>query len=91
MIVLRDNVRLNYNRYPEELENGIVKVDEEKDLKLSLNRDKNGILVEIREDIFGTENKLCVNLDFEMAQDVYRLMYLLIRQLDRIQKENPSG
>lgn len=78
---MNTNVRLNYIKYPEKLESGIIKISDDKSIKISILEDENNIVLELIDMSFGAENKIDIKLDYEMTKDFYRLIYILLTQM----------
>ena len=75
------NVELSYNEYPEQLSGGIIKISDTKEIKLSITDEKDGLNLEIIDNLFGTKNITKLNLNLETSKDLYSIFYLLINQI----------
>lgn len=77
------NVRLNYEQYPEKLSSGIIKISDDKSMKISFLESENVIVIELRDTSFGGENKIEVKLTYEMTKDLYKILYILLNQYSK--------
>lgn len=76
-------VRINYSKYPREIESAVVRLSDEQSLSLSINKkDSTSINIEVRDNAFGAEYMNNFVLDNQTAKDVYSVLYQLLKQVE---------
>lgn len=76
-----NKVVLNYTSFPEIIESGYIKLDEDKMIKLSVDKENNSdIDITIIDNTFGAGYLNTFALSYETAKDFYNILYRLLKQ-----------
>lgn len=81
---MQANVNLNYIKFPEIIESGVIKISEDQTIKLSVSEEHpNSIVIEISDNSFGAEYLNSFVLDLNESKDFYNIFYQLLKQISK--------
>lgn len=78
---MESKVRLNYEKFPEVIQSGVIKLNEDQSIKIS-SSEENEVVIEIRDNAFGASYLNSFVLDYDTAKNFYNILYQMLKQLN---------